>query len=260
MPSAAKQRRQHLVRLAVHEVDAPALVGAARRRAAVAGAREHEAAQAVRVAELRAGSPSTSRPSRGPRAGTRPAARSARGAPTHCVLDAQRAAAPGQTSTNSRRGGIVAHAARRRARARAGGSAGSCRWPSSAARRRTRSTRGYLYGASRSLTKAFSSAVAHRLPRLEHDEGLGLGQALGVLGADHRALEHRRVLHQRRLDLERRHVDAAHLEHVVAAAGVGVVAVGVAHVLVAALGPAALEGVARSSRGCPSTSAPRSGR
>ena len=102
-----------------------------------------------------------------------------------------------------------------------------------------------LVGRELLLDEGLELVFAHRCARLEHDEGLGLGQALAVLGADHRALEHRRVLHQRRLDLERRDPDAAHLEHVVAAAGVGVVAVGVAHVLVAALGPAALEGLAR---------------
>ena len=50
--SASQQRRQHFVRLAVHEVDAPALVGRARRRAAVAGARIDQAAAAGRVAQL----------------------------------------------------------------------------------------------------------------------------------------------------------------------------------------------------------------
>ena len=55
--SAVEQRRQHLVRLAVHEVDVPALVGGARRRAAVAGARIHQAAHAGGVAEALRESP-----------------------------------------------------------------------------------------------------------------------------------------------------------------------------------------------------------
>jgi hypothetical protein len=95
------------------------------------------------------------------------------------------------------------------------------------------------------LTKALSSSSVACGAGLEHDEGLGLGQALGVGHADHGGLEHRRVLHQRGFHLEGRHIDAADLEHVVAAAAVGVAAVGVADVLVAALGPAALEGGAR---------------
>ena len=46
-----EEGRQHLVRLAVHEVDVPGLVGLARRRAAVAGAREHQAAEAAGLAQ-----------------------------------------------------------------------------------------------------------------------------------------------------------------------------------------------------------------
>src|SRR5436305_1751689 len=48
-----EQRRQHLVRLAMHEVRLPALLGVARRRSAVARARIDETAHAERGAELR---------------------------------------------------------------------------------------------------------------------------------------------------------------------------------------------------------------
>src|SRR5437764_1176747 len=48
-----EQRRQHLVRLAMHEVRLPALLGLARRRSAVARARIDETAHAERGAELR---------------------------------------------------------------------------------------------------------------------------------------------------------------------------------------------------------------
>ena len=52
MPTAREERGQHLVGLAVHEVGRPALVARLGGRAAVAVAREHEAGEAVRVAEL----------------------------------------------------------------------------------------------------------------------------------------------------------------------------------------------------------------
>ena len=55
-------------------------------------------------------------------------------------------------------------------------------------------SRGYLYGASCSLTKAFSAASVgrvRRLPGLQHDVGLGPRQAVLVGDADHRRLEHR---------------------------------------------------------------------
>ena len=105
--------------------------------------------------------------------------------------------------------------------------------------------RGYLKGASRSLTKLFSSASSAVLAGFEHDEGLRLDEAVLVGRADDGGFEHRRVLDDGRLDLERAHIDAADLQHVVAPAGVGEAAVGIADVLVAALGPAALEGFAR---------------
>ena len=139
MPSAAKSAGSTSSRLAVHEVERPALVGRLRRRAAVAVAREDEAAQAVRIAEARAGSPSTSRPSRALRAGRRRPARRYAGAPTHSY--SMSTARPRQRSTTA----TLRSAARSRiaasrppARARAAGSAGSCRSPSSAARRGTR--------------------------------------------------------------------------------------------------------------------------
>ncbi len=117
--------------------------------------------------------------------------------------------------------------------------------------------RGYLYGRQALLHIRLEFVLAGRCTRLEHHEGLGLGESFGVGDADHRRLQHRRMLHQRRLDLERRDIDAADLEHVVAAAAIGAAAVAVAYVLVAAFRPGALEGVA-SARGCPSTSARRS--
>ena len=117
--ACAKQRRQHLVRLAVHEVGRPSARRRGWRRAAVAVAREDEAAQAVLARRTRAGSPSTSRASRGLRAGRRRPAPSPRGAPTHACSISRRAAAPVEprraASRRSRRGH---DAAPRRSRSR----------------------------------------------------------------------------------------------------------------------------------------------
>ncbi len=66
--------------------------------------------------------------------------------------------------------------------------------------------RGYLCGASFSLTKAFNRASmssACTWPGLS-TRGLGPGQALAVVHADHRGFQHVGVLHQRGLDLEGR--------------------------------------------------------
>ena len=111
-------------------------LGGARRRAAVAGAREHQAAQAGGVAQALREVASTSRPSPGLRAGRRRAARPAAVArPTRSYLDAQRA---GPASRSRRTRSPRSASVDARARARAAGSAGSCRSRSSAARRRTR--------------------------------------------------------------------------------------------------------------------------
>src|SRR5690242_9989950 len=48
---AIEELRQKLLRLTMHEIDVPALVGTAWRRSSVAGAREHEAAVAAGVAQ-----------------------------------------------------------------------------------------------------------------------------------------------------------------------------------------------------------------
>ena len=195
-----EQSRQHVERLAVHEVAAPGLLGG---RAASSG-RSRDASRPGRGSRRRRTgareSPSTSRAIPGLRAGTRSAAPAA-------LLDAH------ECRWNSMR---TAAARQRRARRfRTRHRLGHCDRPASRSRRRKRwilpvavfgssptnsIQRGYLYGASRSLTKAFSSASAPARPLagLQHDEGLGLGQAVGVGHADHRRLEHRRVLHQRR--------------------------------------------------------------
>ena len=232
-----QQRRQHLVRLAVHEVQAPGFVGGARRRAAVAGARVDQAAAAGGVAQaLREVAPHRQRAQAFVQEDDqrRAAALAARSTRARC--------ARGGRASRCRRTSTVTVAPRLQlaqleALDLAGGGLRQVGDELDLAR--------VLVGRQLVLHEGLQLGVGGLRAGLEHDEGLGLGQALGVGHADHRGLEHRRVLHQRGLDLEGRDVDAADLEHVVAAAAVGVAAVGVAHVLVAALGPAALEGVAR---------------
>jgi hypothetical protein len=95
----AQQRRQHLVRLVVHEVGAPGLARRARRAAAVAGARIHQAARSPARRTAAPGSRATSTPSPGLRAGTPAAAgRCARGAASWCSMRSVRPAA--SMSTN----------------------------------------------------------------------------------------------------------------------------------------------------------------
>ena len=136
MRSARQQRRQQLVRLAVHEVHAPALVVRARRGAAVAGARIHQAAASRRHRTAAAESRATSSASPGPRAGTPAVAGPARSRPSHSC--SMRTRWPRQSSS---RNSTVMPAS---SPVRASGSAGSCRWRSSAGRLRNSICRGYL--------------------------------------------------------------------------------------------------------------------
>ena len=78
MPSASSSAGSTSRACAVHEVGRPALVGRARRRAAVARTRVDEPAHAAAPRKARRESRATSRPSPGPRAGTRRCGRRAR--------------------------------------------------------------------------------------------------------------------------------------------------------------------------------------
>ena len=102
----AQQRRQQLVRLAVHEVHAPALVRRARRRAAVAGARIHQAAASRPHRTAAAESRATSSASPGPRAGT-PAAAGRRARGRAIRARCARAAAPVELDELDRHAGFV---------------------------------------------------------------------------------------------------------------------------------------------------------
>jgi hypothetical protein len=76
---------------------------------------------------------------------------------------------------------------------------------------------------------------------LQHDEGLGLQQAVLVLSGHHRRLQHSGMGGERRLHFERRNPDAADLEHVVRAPAIGVAGVSIASIFVAGARPLALE-------------------
>ena len=97
---------------------------------------------------------------------------------------------------------------------------GPCRWPSWAARRRTRAAR-VLVGRGLRPTCSCSSrasAVGRLVAVAQHDHRAHDGAALRVGRRDHRRLGHRRVLDQRRLDLERPDPVAGGDDHVVGAA------------------------------------------
>ena len=71
------------------------------------------------------------------------------------------------------------------------------------------------------LDEALELRFVDMLAGLQHHEGLGLGEPVGVGRADDGGLENGRVLDEGRLDLERADIDAADLQHVVGAPGVG---------------------------------------
>ena len=188
-------------------------------------------------------SPSTSRATPAPRAGTRPPARAG--------------PAPRSTRTRRRRCGRRPRRAQRSVIARgfaqlealdlAGGGLRQLADEADLARILVRRELVLDEGLQR-----FGERVVACVARLQHDVRERAREAAFVL-ADDRGLEHRLVPHERRLDLERRHELAADLQHVVAASRVGVAAVGVAHVLVAAARPLALERRARLFARSPST-------
>ena len=123
---------------------------------------------------------------------------------------------------------------------RATGTAGSCRSPSSAARRRTRPTAAAcIRPAARARTAAAPSPArpTPSAPARRTTNAIGLTSAVVILAADDAALEHRVVRDQRVLDFDRADPQAADLEHVVGAPGVPVEPVGVLRVLVAGADP-----------------------
>ena len=191
--------------------------GSARRPAApVAGARVASTVRRpVRVVQRRRRSPPQRRSSRAPRAGGPPPAR-APGTVVDVEVDAV-----DRSRRSVTRGG------------RAGRSAGSCRSPSSAARRRRRSGAGRLNAAIRARQWASIDVGVDRAARARHDEGDDCLQPVGVAGADDRRLEDVGMLDQHALDLGRRHPDPAGLDHVAVAPEERPVAVGRARVDVA---------------------------
>ena len=92
------------------------------------------------------------------------------------------------------------------------------------------------------VLQRLEQALVGLVSAFEHDEGLGLDEAVLVLLADHGRFEHRLVGDERRLHFERRYPVAADLEHVVGSAAATIEPVLVANVFVARMGPLAREG------------------
>src|ERR1700704_524467 len=88
----------------------------------------------------------------------------------------------------------------------------------------------------------FEQSVGGRIAVAQHDEGLGLDQAVSITLADDGGFEYRLVRGQGRLDFEWRDPHAAHLEHVVRAAAIMIITIGIAQILVAGVGPFTREG------------------
>ena len=159
-----------------------------RRRAAVAGARVDEA-RAGRARRRSAAGKSfhiatEPRPSCRKTTSGAGAAR----APTHCVLDV---GARGRATSTRRRAASTATARLTLGRAARSRSRSRKRWILPVAVFGSSSTNSIdarvLVRREPLLDEGLQLGVARRAARLEHDVGLGLGQAVGVLDADHRA-------------------------------------------------------------------------